>query len=558
MRKLCFLCLLILSGSPLFAQWSMNPAINTKVCDTAGLQKDVRLTSDGAGGVFMVWRDYRKGTNKSDIYAQRLDSLGFPLWTPNGVGVCTLTADQSTPAIISDDRGGVLIAWSDWRSNIERDLYAQRLDGNGNLMWQTNGAPITTKSEREHSEKIIRDDHGGLIAVWEKRTGGRWDIWAQRIDSSGQAVWTDGGIAACLDNSNRINHKVQRDGKGGAIITWQDERSGTYDIYAQRLDENGQRLWGDNATPVCVATGVQTTPKIDPEKTRNGVYISWIDARNGNDYDIYCQRLDSTGNRLWGTGGMPVCTATGNQSAMDIISNNKVSGIIVTWKDKRSGNFDIYAQKLNATGAPQWAANGIKVCDASGDQLNPNIISDKDSGAIVVWQDARGADWDIYAQRINKAGQIAWRLNGEEVCIATGDQEAPKNVPDNKGGTIVAWKDERTSQFDDIYAHHLFASGSPNAVKDIENSIGRFSVSPNPFSDKLNLSLELKKTDKLQMELIDLLGTVQYSFTNASKQYEVGAHNLKLDVSDASLASGVYFLRISSSTGSQSLQLIKE
>ena len=93
MKFLRFLVLLIFSTGSISAQWSMNTMVNTLVCDTAQLQKDVRLTSDGAGGVFMVWRDYRKGTNKSDIYAQRLDSLGYPQWQKDGIGVCTLAAD---------------------------------------------------------------------------------------------------------------------------------------------------------------------------------------------------------------------------------------------------------------------------------------------------------------------------------------------------------------------------------------------------------------------------------------------------------------------------------
>lgn len=548
MKFLRFLIPFLFSASALSAQWSMNTMVNTLVCDTAQLQKDVRLTSDGAGGVFMVWRDYRKGTNRSDIYAQRLDSLGYPQWQKNGVGVCTLAADQSTPAIISDDRGGVLIAWSDWRSGIERDLYAQRLDGNGNIMWQANGAPITTENAREHSQKIVKDGQGGLIAVWEKQVGNRWDIWAQRIDSSGQAVWVDGGISACTDNSNRINHKAQRDGKGGVIIAWQDERSGTYDIYAQRFDPNGQRLWGDNAKPVCVAPGVQTTPKIDPEKQQGGVYIAWIDGRNGSDYDIYAQRLDSTGSTLWGPTGLAVCATTGNQSAMDILSNNKVDGVIVTWKDKRSGNFDIYTQKLESNGFPSWAMNGIKVCDAAGDQLNPNIVSDKDSGAIITWQDERGADFDIYAQRVDKNGVIAWATNGEVVCNAIGDQEAPKNIPDNKGGTIIAWKDERTSNFDDIYAHHLFASGSPNSVYDIKK-ITNLSVSPNPFTDKINLSVTLLSKETLKIELVDISGAVVQNFGKSNKTYTKGAHEIKLDIHEQLLASGTYFLRLS--TGSE-------
>lgn len=555
---LSFLLFIFINYSAL-AQWSMDPTVNTKVCDTAGLQKDVRLESDGAGGVFMVWRDYRKGTNSSDVYAQRLDSLGFPMWTPNGIGIVTLSADQSTPAIVSDDQDGVIIAWSDWRSGIERDIYAQRVDGNGNILWQTNGAVVTVKNDREHSEKIIKDDHSGIIAVWEQQRGnGTWDIWAQRIDSNGNEVWPAGGIPLVLEGSNRRNHKAQRDGNGGAIITWQDERSGTHDIYAQRIDAQGNRLWGNMGKAVCNASGVQNNPKIDPEKGSKGVYIVWADARSTTDYDIYAQRLDSNGNNMWGPTGYPVSTAPGNQSAVDILSNNKVNGVIITWKDSRNGNTDIYAQKLEYTGSPQWTANGVVVCNASGDQLNPNIVSDKDSGAIVVWQDERAADWDVYAQRIGKEGQMRWTANGEAVCTAIGDQEAPKNVPDNKGGTIVAWKDERTSNFDDIYAHHLFDSGSPNSVRDINSAVEQIEVFPNPMGDVINVKIGLSRTDYLGFVLYDLLGREVYNFSEYTQYFTKGKHQVRLDISNNNLSSGLYLLQVQGAEGGVSIKLIKE
>ena len=40
-------------------------------------------------------------------------------------------------------------------------------------------------------------------------------------------------------------------------------------------------------------------------------------------------------------------------------------------------------QRLNANGVPQWAANGVALCTALGDQTDPNLISDGQGGAIV-------------------------------------------------------------------------------------------------------------------------------------------------------------------------------
>jgi len=68
------------SGTPLWTDNGVgvrtgeeNPAINPQI------------TSDGAGGAVIVWRDWRSG--RWDIYAQRINSSGIPLWTGDGLGV---------------------------------------------------------------------------------------------------------------------------------------------------------------------------------------------------------------------------------------------------------------------------------------------------------------------------------------------------------------------------------------------------------------------------------------------------------------------------------------
>ena len=47
-----------------------------------------------------------------------------------------------------------------------------------------------------------------------------------------------------------------------------------------------------------------------------------------------------------------------------------------------------------------------KVCLAPGDQTNVQMLADGQGGAIIVWQDPRAGQWDIYAQRVDAFGQI--------------------------------------------------------------------------------------------------------------------------------------------------------
>ena len=68
------------------AQWSIDPTINTEVCTTINKQTEVTVCSNGKGGAYMVWRDYRdnSGIFEGDIYAQQIDFSGSMLWAADG------------------------------------------------------------------------------------------------------------------------------------------------------------------------------------------------------------------------------------------------------------------------------------------------------------------------------------------------------------------------------------------------------------------------------------------------------------------------------------------
>lgn len=539
------------------AQWTSNTAMNTPICVATGAQRDPRIEDDDKGGAFILWKDYRTGV--PDVYVQHVDSNGIPQWGANGLGACIQSSDQSTPSFITDGRGGIIVTWSDWRSGIERDLYAQRIDANGNLLWATDGAIITNKVEREHNQRVVTDGAAGCIIAWEQQNTSTWlwEIWAQRLDSNGVAVWPAGGIPVVTVSSNKRNPKLQSDGYGGAYIVWQDLRNGTeYDIYAQHLTGNGTRLFGTSGLAICGATNDQTNPKIDPDKTNGGAYFAWADQRNGStNNDIYAQRIDSLGNFMWNTDGVPVCLSPNGQSAVDILSNSNVNGLILTWKDKRSGiQEDIYAQRLNPNGIPQWTTNGIPIENNGFPQINPNICGDGSGGAIIVWQDSTsGSISDIKAQRINAAGSKLWAMNNVVVSNASGEQIGPKNTVDKKGGTIVVWEDARTGTRD-IYVQHIYHDGYQIGINET-NGIESVEVFPNPFVNHVNIIFTSGQENPL-VNMVNILGEDITSLCSVTTTIAGNKYEIRIDVQDVPL--GIYFVTIHSGNNYNSVKLVKE
>ena len=73
----------------------------------------------------------------------------------------------------------------------------------------------------------------------------------------GKFEWDLSGVGICDEIS--LYPEIVSDGSGGAIIVWQDYRSGSnLDIYAQRVNSSGISQWGVNGICICNAVGNQT------------------------------------------------------------------------------------------------------------------------------------------------------------------------------------------------------------------------------------------------------------------------------------------------------------
>jgi hypothetical protein len=386
-------------------------------------------------------------------------------WQNNGVPVSTEIDIQLYPAIIADGVGGAIIAWQDHRGGTTADIYVQRVNAAGFPLWTAGGVALCTAANGQHAPKLAPDGEGGAIVTWQDYRSGTADIYAQRVNSTGSPKWTADGVAVCAAPLNVFLPEIVSDGTFGAIITWYDARSGMgFDVYAQRLNSEGFPQWTVDGVGICVAANHQYTPTLVRDGA-SGAIIVWYDERNV-DRDIYAQRVDDVGSVQWATDGEKVCTATNDQIAPTIVAV-AASGAIITWYDYRAGAAsDIYAQRLDALGDAQWALDGIALCDVAGDQDGPTIDSDGVGGAIVTWSDYRGgATADVYAQRVNASGTPLWTPGGVALCTAAGGQSNQTIVQDGAGGAIVTWYDERWG-FSDVFAQRVDASGVPQWTSD--------------------------------------------------------------------------------------------
>jgi len=131
-----------------WAAWPSDPPSTPPLCTATGTQQNPAIVTDGAGGAIVTWVDCRSGACR--IYAQRISADGVPQWTTDGIalGAAPTTSSQSWPAIASDGDGGAIVVWEEVPITGYRDIYAQRVSRDSELLWTATGLPVCTATRR--------------------------------------------------------------------------------------------------------------------------------------------------------------------------------------------------------------------------------------------------------------------------------------------------------------------------------------------------------------------------------------------------------------------------
>ncbi len=369
------------------------------ICAASGIQAGLRMAADGFGGALFSWTDDRGAS--SDIYAQRIDADGSVLWTVDGVAVAATGADAINARIAPDGDGGAVIAWMDQR-NGNWDVFCQHLNPNGTNIFVADGVSACSAADDQVNLEIVTDGSEGMIIVWRDfRSGTNYDIYAQRIDYIGNPIWAVDGIPICTVGATAGEAKIVYDGMRGVVIAWYDSRSVTTDMYAQRVGSSGSTEWTVNGIPLTSTMNNVQDPALVSDGL-GGAYVVWGDGRNV-EWNVYAQRLDIDGNILWTAGGERVCTDMHGQLEPGVVLDG-MGGILIGWRDARYGIHTLFAQRLDQDGRAVWAEEGVPASLSPMSHEELSVITDGEGGMLLTWEAYSGGYWDAYGQRVERYG----------------------------------------------------------------------------------------------------------------------------------------------------------
>ncbi|WP_256010456.1 T9SS type A sorting domain-containing protein [Desertivirga xinjiangensis] len=565
------------------------------------------MVPDGTGGCFVAWvENINDDESTSDIYAQRIDAHGNRLWGNNGVVVCNSPEEQYASNMVPDGAGGVVISWTDNRSEgeLSRHVYAQRFNGGGAAQWATNGVPVSDNEGDILGALVYPDGSGGFTVLWNEETVAD-DVYGSRtywqklnLNGSRKSATTNTLIFDFAPSANFVDLAgFVPDGAGGFYVGITTDDDVTAKLYLQHVLNNGTKTF--NNTPL----GIEVDPSIGrpsevpgasyldyqvnmESDNAGGVVMAWTGVRSAEG-GYFAQRINASGTKFWGANGVTVVPEFIQYlGAMGLVRNQGGDFVFLISKGTTFGNSLLYAQKISAAGAVQYAPGGNIVSSVQSPKFG-FMIPFADNVAVI-WSDLRTFDgYDIYAQNVplngvlpvrfagfnvryeNQQSKLSWstasELNNDRFEIERSNDGRLFSAIGSVKGSGTATQTSHYSYSDpeafsesgylyyrikqvDFNGDFNYSEVQPVKVPLLQAS--EITYYPNPVTDKLMVSFK-KPSDQVQYSLTDISGRLVFK---RSDQYTAGP----LEVNLTTVPSGVYILSVKSGNKVYNERIVKK
>ncbi|MDO9576636.1 MAG: T9SS type A sorting domain-containing protein [Candidatus Cloacimonadales bacterium] len=291
----------------------------------------------------------------------------------------------------------------------------------------------------------------------------------------------------------------------GVVSIWADTKTSIWNIYVQKVDAAGNKLW-NNGQPVLLDENVDTSagPMYATVSSDNCVIFLWMDRISGNNFRMYSQKINSAGEFLW---------SQNNELLVDNtfichpnLIANEVDGAFVFYLDAE--NNGIIGINLDANANNLWSA----IPDPLFVDISlREIISDNNGGVIIIYTELSDEEI-LMAARINFNREILW--NGI-VAILLPSYYYPKITAVGSSNFIIWWRwDENViGQRFDLNGNQYWGDEGMEINNEAVSEFGRVEIAgaENSFFMAYSISTPQPNEYNFKLQKFDLNGTALWA-----------------------------------------------
>lgn len=383
----------------------------------SGKQHATDIAMDGEGNFVMVWKDNQRRHNYGRVYK----SSGNPESVEFQVGASEKTQHATSIEIL--ENGDFIAVWHEIdisQPGANFAVYGRLFNADGTP--KSSAFSVSEAAAEESTDAEIRelvkygtnaqlavDGNGNFVVVWH--VGNR--IFAQGYDNTANLR---GGVFEVGEtvNSNIVpNPAIAVNTSGVFIISWNGSDNDETGVFAQRFHANGTAM-----ESAFLVNTTQNERQNNPAITLwdNGAFtIIWESFNQQNDFDIYGQRFNMSGDRV-GSEFLINSYVSDAQKSPSISKFNDGS-FLTAWSSFGQDGYaeGIYAKLFDANGSPISPNFDDSMRGSVGaefrmntfnepQQDKPKTATNKENIFMAAWEDGKndGSQEGIFAQRYEK------------------------------------------------------------------------------------------------------------------------------------------------------------
>ena len=351
--------------------------------------------------------------------------------------------------------------------------------------------------------------NGDAFVVWEDGRNGARNIYGQLYDTDGNTVGSNLKVSTLVAYSNEYDPAMDIYGDSILVVfeygycqwflsdgsqqglsfslysgsTWEPDvavsDSGIFVVWEYSVSGSGREIFlkrfnldGDSLGPRLVVNDDGTSnnqyrPKIAMDVSGNFVVV-WRDYRSSSDYDIYGQLFDASGSKV-GSNFLVNDDGISSSQYDPSCAMDSAGNFVVVWEDNRNGNYDIYGQRFDENGDTTGLGGNFLINDDVGSsyQYDPSVSMDNSGNFTVVWRDYRDGNYDIYGQLYDNTGSPSGSNFRIDQGIGAVSYDPDVSMDDNY--FVVVWDDARCNR--SIYKRRYNHNGTPVGNEVMVNDI---------------------------------------------------------------------------------------
>ena len=362
----------------------------------------LNLAVDSEDNAIITLVDQRTGP--WEVYAYKVAPDGAMLWGTDGLALSSSGTDNISPRLAVLPDNSVIVTWSQNYSSI----IAQLISSEGELLWG-NGMPINSlmASLLSPQPKISLD--GQLLIQWISQTGPVWaadsKLHLQKYALDGNSIWdmpTTIVGPVIFPMGNWLQQSIADDNNGN-FSAWTEMAGNVQSAVVQHVTENGDLSWIGGVDLSTNYNNFRISPRIVIADDSQEMMAIWNES-NGSQSQrgIYAQRVDQNGNRLWGMNGLAVIPLNNNYDYLDLSLVDIGEGLITAFIQQTPNmNGDIYAVRLDANGNTIWTDGSVIITNSNSPKSD--MMVGKGLGCLyIIWTE----NGNVYAHCLKEDGML--------------------------------------------------------------------------------------------------------------------------------------------------------